>query len=80
MNPSMVDYFSISSSLEEKYGSPASFSPEKMVWEDGKVTLSLERPLTLKYMDTAVFNSLLDQSRVQQGVREMLQQDFLDSF
>jgi hypothetical protein len=80
MNPSLIDYFSLSSSLEEKYGVPSSFSPEKMVWEDGIVTLSLERPLTLKYIDTAVFNSLLEQSRVGQSVKEMLQEDFLGSF
>jgi len=58
-----VDYYSIYSHLVEKYGEPVTMDPRKSVWTDGKVTMSLERPLTLKYVDDEIFAKLLERIR-----------------
>lgn len=75
-----VDYYSIYSGLVKKYGEPVSLDPHKAVWGDEKVTLSLERPLTLKYMDAAVFQSLLDSSGADKAVSDLLRETFINEF
>lgn len=75
-----VDYYSVYSSLVRKYGEPSSLDPRKAVWSDERVTLSLERPLTVKYVDRAVFDSLLDRSGTEQAASEMIREGFIDEF
>ncbi len=79
MNTSLVDFYSVFQTLREKYNEPTSLSPEKIVWQNSSVTLSLERPLSLKYVDEVVFQALLEESRVEKSTTEILQKDFLDS-
>lgn len=50
-NQDIMDHYSIFSTLCEKYGDPDSLSPQKSVWKNDSVVMSLERPLTLKYVD-----------------------------
>lgn len=80
MNEQSIDYYSVFKTLFDKYGQPQSLSPEFVVWEDAKVRMSLERPLTLKYLDSEVYNSLLRSSQVDQSAVEMSRQKFLESF
>ena len=75
-----VDYYSVYSSLVQKYGEPAFLDPRKAVWSDGRITLSIERPLTVKYIDSAVFASLLDRSGTEKAVSEMLREEFINEF
>lgn len=80
INPDMMDYYSLFKTFETKYGQPSSLSPEKIVWKNDTVTFSLERPLTVRYVDTAVFNSLLDQSQRKQAASDILREEFLNAF
>ena len=64
VNREKMDHFSIFDSLCKKYGAPDSVSPEKSVWNGENVTMSLERPLTLKYVDRKTFESLQKKSLV----------------
>ena len=80
LNKKKVDYYSVYSSLVKKYGEPAEFSPERAVWKNDDVQLSLERPLILKYIDLQVFNSLVNEAMVDKTAQEKLRDEFLNSF
>ena len=79
INTSQMDYYSVFRTLCQKYGSPISFSPEKAVWEDENVIMSLEKPLCIKYSDVKVLDAIENRSFVEQSAAEKLRQDFLDS-
>ena len=51
INQDKMDYYSIFTKLSEKYGKPDSLDPQSATWKNDDITLSLERPLTLKYID-----------------------------
>ncbi len=78
VNREKMDHFSIFDSLCKKYGNPDSLSPEKSVWENENYSMSLERPLTLKYVDKKTFESLQDKSLVSPSGTEMTREMFLD--
>ena len=78
VNREKMDHFSIFDSLCKKYGNPDSVSPEKSVWSDGNITMSLERPLTLKYVDNETFNKLQKKSLVGPSGTEMTRELFLE--
>ena len=79
LNRDKVDHYSVFSKLCEKYGNPDELSPQKSVWRDGNVIFSLERPLTLKYVDAKAFDSKKDSSNVEKTTAEKARDDFLDS-
>lgn len=79
MNEDMVDYYSIFKTLNDKYGEPTSLNPEKVVWKNDSVILSLEKPLTLKYIDVETFNKLQEQSKVEATSSEVIRKNFLES-
>ncbi len=74
-----LDHYSVFSKLCEKYGNPDELSPKKSVWRDDNVILSLEKPLTLKYVDAKTFDSKKNSSNVQQTASENARDEFLDS-
>lgn len=73
-----MDYYSIFSKLCEKYGDPESLTPQKAQWSNDDVTMTLEKPLTLKYVDNNIFNEIQDKSRVEKSVFEKTREMFLD--
>jgi hypothetical protein len=77
LNSDKIDHYSIYSSLTGKYGDPALIDPKEARWEDASIRLALERPLTLRYMDMAVFNKLNEGSAAREGTRELDLKDFL---
>ena len=79
MNKEKIDHYSIFKTLKEKYGEPVSVTPEKTTWKNDSVTMTLEKPLTLKYIDNEVYNQLQQYSAVQKSAEEITQQMFLDS-
>ncbi len=72
-----IDHYSVFSTLCEKYGNPAEISPKKSVWQDGSVILSLEKPLTLKYVDARVFNEKKEASHTEKTTSEKARDEFL---
>lgn len=74
-----VDFYSVFKTLQDKYGEPTSLDPEKIVWKDEKVTLSLERPLVLKFIDTQVFAEIQNTSKVNKSTEELTRKGFLES-
>lgn len=78
MNKEKIDHYSIFTTLKEKYGEPISVTPEKTTWQNDSVTMTLEKPLTLKYIDNKVYEELQNYSSVQKSAEEITQQMFLD--
>ncbi len=79
LDENRVDFYSMFKTLNEKYGEPTSLSPDKVVWKDDSITLCLERPLTIKYIDTKVFKEIQDKAGIEKNKEEVTRQGFLDS-
>ncbi|MDR2481545.1 MAG: hypothetical protein LBD07_04545 [Spirochaetaceae bacterium] len=80
MNTGMIDHYSVFTAFVEKYGQPQVLSPKEAVWEQDNVRISIERPLTVKYIDKQVFDALVDDSRVVRSRSAELREEFLDDF
>jgi hypothetical protein len=80
MNTGLIDYYSVFTALREKYGEPKDLSPRQSVWEDGGLRLTLERPLTVKYIDLEVFNGIAGASSVEKTHELLRRQEFIDGF
>ncbi len=76
-NSERIDYFSVYNELLEKYGEHVSLSPERVVWESNSITMSLERPVSVKYVDKAVFESIRDKAIIDQTIMEDLRENIL---
>ena len=63
-----------------KYGEPSYLNPSKSEWKNSSVILSLEKPLTVKYLDVKVFNTLQESSEQATSTEEYLRKKFLESF
>ncbi len=79
LNEKRLDHISVFESLAKKYGAPDSINPKRSAWEDDSVIMSLERPLTLKYIDNKKFKEMLEESGVQKTFEEKTAQEFLDN-
>lgn len=80
MDTSKLDYGSFFKTLSEKYGKPQSLSPEQTTWENESVVMSLEKPLTVKYIDKKIYASLMEESRMEEAAFEISRDLFLESF
>lgn len=80
LDPERIDYFSVYSALVEKYGEPESLDPRKALWSDERVTLTLERPLTVKYVDKTVFAELVESDTTGRAMSDVLREEFLREF
>lgn len=78
LNPERVDYYSVYTTLVNKYGEPDDFSPARCVWKNESVTMSLERPLLLKYTDNDTTEKLMQQSLVEKNGWERTREMFLE--
>jgi hypothetical protein len=78
LDPRRIDHYSVFTGFVKKYGEPGFLDPRQAVWESGGTRVVIERPLTIKYIDTGVFNEIIEDSRIQES-REMFErQEFLD--
>lgn len=80
MDPDKVDYYSVFTTLTGKYGDPGELDPQQAVWTSDETRLSLERPLTVKYIDKKMFDALLGASKVKETQDTVLRGEFLHGF
>ncbi|MDR1429879.1 MAG: hypothetical protein LBI85_06275 [Spirochaetaceae bacterium] len=80
LDPEMLDHYSVFTSFVRKYGEPGILDPKQAVWTSGQTRVSIERPLTVKYIDLGVFNELVNESEVRESSEVYRRQEFLDSF
>jgi hypothetical protein len=76
----VMDHYSVFTSFVKKYGEPVSLSPGEVVWETEDTRVSIERPLTVKYIDKTVFDRLVDESKTTKGRELLRREDFLNDF
>ena len=77
LNTRLLDHYSVYTSLVKKYGEPLSLNPREAIWESEDTRLSIERPLTLKYLDKTVFNDIIEGSKAQESRELLLREEFL---
>jgi hypothetical protein len=75
-----LDYYTLFQTLSGKYGNPARLDPAQAVWEFPGVRLSLERPLSVKYLDSGRFEELRKQGQAGETVSEVSRRTFLEEF
>ena len=80
INTAKIDYYSMFTTLSKKYGNPNSLDPQKAVWEDKEVTIILEKPLSVKYIDNFTKDLLSNFSVINKAAEEISKQSFLDEF
>lgn len=80
INTNKIDYYSMFTTLSKKYGNPDSLDPQKATWKDDEVTVILEKPLSVKYIDNFTKDLLSNFSVINQAGEEISKQLFLDEF
>jgi hypothetical protein len=80
LNRERLDYFTMYTDLEAKYGEPAVFEPSQVVWESDEVRMSLEKPLTVKYVAQPVFEELVASGEMERSQRDISREEFLEQF
>jgi hypothetical protein len=80
LNPEEFDYYSIYSTLIKKYGESDSLNPEQVIWENEEIRLSLERPLSVKYIELKTFSSILEEAEADETFRAVTRREFLEMF
>jgi hypothetical protein len=76
----LMDHYSVYTSFVRKYGEPISLSPQEAVWESDDTRVSIERPLTVKYLDKTVFDRLIEEAGVIQRQEYIAREEFLGDF
>jgi hypothetical protein len=75
-----VDHYSVFISLVKKYGEPVRLNPQEAVWENEETRVSLERPLTVKYIDMTIFKAIIGDAKTEETAEVFLRQGFLNEF
>ena len=75
-----IDHYSVFTSFVKKYGEPVELSPGEAVWESETTRVSIERPLTVKYIDMTVFNRLLEDAKTRESLEVLRRENFLGDF
>ena len=80
LNTQKTDYYSMFTTLCKKYGEPESLDPQKAVWRSKEITMQLEKPLSIKYIDNETFDMLKNAATVEKSYEEKNAQAFLEEF
>jgi hypothetical protein len=75
-----LDYYTLYSALSVKYGQPASLNPQETVWQSDTVRFSLERPLTVKYIDNKTFSAQQARGGAQKDLEQLSREKFIGQF
>jgi len=75
-----IDHYSVFTSFIKKYGEPVELNPTEAVWESENTRVSIERPLTVKYIDKTVFDRLLEDSNARDNQEILRRESFLADF
>jgi len=76
----LMDHHSVFTAFMRRYGEPVSLNPQEAVWESEYTRVSIERPLTVKYIDKTVFNRLIEESRAEERGAILRRENFLADF
>jgi len=80
LDKNAFDYYTLYKTLIEKYGDPTIHNPGKVAWSSGdSLTVSLERPLRVKYINTEAFNEA-SSGNTKKSSEELNREAFLELF
>ena len=80
LNPEQMDYFGMYTALVKKYGDPTALDPSSARWETAAVRLSLEKPLTVKYIDMPTFERFQKEGRAQEAFQSIARDKLIEKF
>jgi hypothetical protein len=80
LDPALIDHYSVFTTFVSKYGEPVRLDPKQAVWENEETRVSIERPLTVKYIDMRVFKELVEESKVEESGQLFLRRELLNDF
>ena len=80
LNTDSVDYYSIYSHFVQKYGEPIDINPQRAIWENARTRITIERPLTITYIDMDTFNGILNRNKTETARSEKNRQAFIEQF
>jgi hypothetical protein len=80
LDTTKLDHYSLFTAFNAKYGPPTSFNPREAVWQSEELRFSLERPLTVKYIDRRVFNAQVARGAAQQDLEMLSRERFIEQF
>lgn len=80
MNEELIDHYTLYTRFTEKYGEPDSLSPTGAVWESEALLFTLERPLSVKYVDRETFEMLRRLGRMEDSTENLSRERFLELF
>jgi hypothetical protein len=80
LDPRLIDHYSVYTSFVKKYGEPRFIDPKQAIWESGEIRLSIERPLTVKYLDKQVFDGIIADSGAAESMELYFREEFLRGF
>lgn len=80
VNRDRLDYFQVFEQLRARYGEPFDLDPQRAFWEDATTRIELERPLTVRYLDLAVFEARRGARRALEAAEDVAREQFLEEF
>jgi hypothetical protein len=80
LNQEKLDYYTMFTTLTGKYGNSTSLDPTEAVWIFSDVRMSLEKPLTIKYIDRIVFEELKKAGKAGEDLEKRTREEFLKDF
>ncbi len=80
LDPDEIDHYSVYTVLSGKYGEPDYLDPKKAYWESDKYMLVLERPLSVKYIDRRILETIRTSGRTEETLHQLSRKQFLQQF
>ena len=80
LNTNIIDHYSVFMQFVDKYGQPSYLDPSISIWETEETRISIERPLSVRYIDKIVFNDIVSESGLIESGQTQMRQDFLNDF
>lgn len=75
-----LDYLQLYNQLRGRYGEPDDLDPRRAIWEDDVTRITLERPLTVTFLDREAFEERRDADRRDEALEDIAREDFLELF
>ncbi|MCW8965743.1 MAG: hypothetical protein OQK82_03520 [Candidatus Pacearchaeota archaeon] len=80
LNQTKIDYYTMYTTLTAKYGDSTTLDPTEAIWIFSNIQLSLEKPLTIKYIDKVLFDELKQEGMAQKDIDILAKEEFLKDF
>ncbi|MBN2534524.1 MAG: hypothetical protein JXB88_16695 [Spirochaetales bacterium] len=80
LDQAKLDHYTMFTTLTGKYGESTSLDPTEVVWVFPNIRLSLEKPLTVKYIDREVFEKLKESGKIEEDIEKITREKFLEDF